>query len=62
VVVVVAHAHHFAGGDHERVPRVQRPVPVAEAEAARTVFEVGAYEEVVRVGVIAGRVSDGELV
>ena len=55
-------AHHLAGGDHEGFPCVQRPMPVAEAEAASAPFEVSEHEKVVRVSVIAGRVRGRGLV
>ena len=59
---MVAQAHHFAGGDHERVPRVQWPALVAEVKAAGPVLDVGENEEVVGVRVIAGGVGDGKVV
>ena len=59
---MLAEADDLAWGDHERVTGVQRPLAVAEADAASAVLEVGEHEELVRMGVIAGRVGGREFV
>jgi len=59
---MLAEADDLAGGNHARVTGVQQPLAVAEADAAAALLEIGEYEELVRMGVIAGGVSGRELV
>ncbi len=58
---MLAEADDLAGSNHERVTGVQRPLAVAEADAAAALLEIGEYEELMRMGVIAGGVSGRQL-